>query len=212
MIVYGAPVSPFVRKVLAFASAKGLSLELKPANPFDPSPEFVALSPFRKIPAFTDGDFSISDSTAIVTYLEAKYPDKALLPADPAERARAVWFDEFSDTIFVSAAGTIFFNRIVAPVFLKQEGDLAAADKAEKEALPPILDYLEKETAGKQYLVGGKLSLADISVASPFVNLEHAGVKLDAGKYPNLTKWLNGILGSDYYSGWVEQERKQFAG
>jgi glutathione S-transferase len=117
MILYGSPISPFVRKVLVFAAEKGIELELVPVGIGDPNPAFNACSPFRKMPALSDGDFSISDSTAIVTYLEAKQPAPGLIPTDAQGRARTVWFDEFGDTIAASAAGKVFFNKIVAPRF-----------------------------------------------------------------------------------------------
>ena len=135
MMLFGAPVSPYVRKVLVYAAEKGLELPLTPVGLGDANPDFLAASPFRKMPAFSDGDFRISDSSAIVAYLEAKYPEPSLIPADPESRARVIWFDEFADTLLTSAAGPIFFNRIVAPKFMGQEGDLAAAAKAEAEAL-----------------------------------------------------------------------------
>ena len=91
MKLYGVSLSPYVRKVLIFAAEKGIELELKPVALGQPDPEFRAVSPFGKMPGFADGEFKISDSTAIVTYLEAKCPEPALFPADPAERARAVW-------------------------------------------------------------------------------------------------------------------------
>jgi glutathione S-transferase len=47
----------------------------------------------------------------------------------------------------------MFFNRIVAPVFLKRPGDLAAADAAEREELPRVLDYIESVAPeGRGYL------------------------------------------------------------
>ncbi|HMS21546.1 MAG TPA: glutathione S-transferase family protein, partial [Sphingorhabdus sp.] len=94
MILYGAPLSPYVRKVLAFVAEKGMKIELVPVGMGDPNPDFAACSPFRKMPGFRDGDFTISDSTAIVTYLEAKQPEPAMIPANAADRARTVWFDE----------------------------------------------------------------------------------------------------------------------
>ena len=70
----------------------------------------------------------------------------------------------------------MFFNRIVAPRFLGREGDLDAADKAECEELPPLLDYLEQVLPESGWLVEDRLTLADIAVASPLVNLGHLGV------------------------------------
>ncbi len=208
MIVYGAPVSPYVRKVMAYGAEKGLSLELVAVGIGDPNPEFRRASPFAKMPAFTDGDFAISDSTAIIAYLEAKHPSPSMIPADPENRARTVWFDEFADTILFSAAGPIFFNRIVAPMFLKQEGDMAAAEKAEKEALPPVMDYLESVIPESGFLVGDALSLADIAVASPFVNAAHCNVVPDAAKYPKLTAYLAAMHARPSFAVWIGRERK----
>ena len=63
MIVYGASLSPFVRKVLAFAAEKGIEVEHKPLGLGSDDPDFLEASPFRKIPGFRDGDFAISDSS-----------------------------------------------------------------------------------------------------------------------------------------------------
>ena len=70
MILYGSSFSPFVRKVLAYAAERGIEMELVQTRLDSADPEFLRASPFRKMPAFTDGDFAISDSTAIITYLE----------------------------------------------------------------------------------------------------------------------------------------------
>ena len=133
MIVYGSSFSPFVRKTLAVISEKGLTAEVKPVRFQDQDPAFRAASPFGKMPGFRDGDFTISDSTAIITYLEALHPEPALLPAEAKARARTIWFEEFGDTILVATMGKVFFNRIVSPTFLGQPGDLALAEMAEKK-------------------------------------------------------------------------------
>jgi glutathione S-transferase len=136
MIVYGASLSPFVRKVLVYGAERGLALDHQPLGIGSDDPGFLEASPFRKIPGFRDGDFAISDSSAIIHYLEAKYPERPLIPAEPRARARTIWFEEFSDTMLVACGGRMFFNRLVLPRFLGRPGDLDAADKAEREELP----------------------------------------------------------------------------
>src|SRR3954447_17521113 len=140
MIVYGSSLSPFVRKVLAYGAEKGIALECQPIGLGSDDLQFLEASPFRKMPGFRDGDFAISDSSAIIHYLEAKFPNPALIPAERKARARTIWYDEFADTILTGCGAKMFFNRIVAPRLFGRLGDLAAADKAEKEELPPILD------------------------------------------------------------------------
>ncbi len=205
MIVYGSSISPYVRKVLAFAAEKGIEVEAKPLGLNSDDPEFLEASPFRKIPAFRDGDFAISDSSAIVAYLDALKPEPALIPTEPKARARAIWYDEFADTI-VGACGTkMFFNRIVAPRFLKREGDMAVADKAEGEELPPILDYLERTIPASGFLVEDRLTLADIAVASPFANFRHLGLSCLEGR-PKLAAYVEAILSRPSFASWIVRE------
>ena len=171
MILYGSTMSPYVRKVAAYAAEKGIELELKPVGIGDPDPQFRAASPLGKMPALVDGDFGLADSSAIIHYLEARFPEPALIPADPQERGRTIWFEEWADTILCACGSKMFFNRIVAPRFLGRDGDLAIAEEAERHELPPLLDYLERVIPVNGFLVGGRLTLADIAVASPFANL-----------------------------------------
>src|SRR5579863_10234135 len=111
MKVFGGLPSPYVRKVALVLEEKGLPWELVLLSPNSDDPAFRACSPFGKIPGFTDGDFRLCDSTAIVAYLDAQYPDRPMLPTEPRARGRAVWFDEFTDTIFGASGLKIMFNR-----------------------------------------------------------------------------------------------------
>jgi glutathione S-transferase len=211
MIVYGSSLSPFVRKTLAYVSEKGIEVEVKPIGLASPDPDFAACSPFRKMPGFRDGDFAISDSTAIITYLEAKYPAPPLIPSEAKSRARTIWYEEFADTILIACMGKMFFNRVVAPKFLGREGDLAAADKAEKEELPPLLDYIERVMPGSGFLVDDRPTLADLAVASPFVNLEHLGVRVDAAKHPKTAAFVNTMHTRPSFARVIAKEKAFFA-
>jgi glutathione S-transferase len=207
MIVYGSSLSPFVRKVLAFAGEKGIDLELRPTGFPNHSDEFCEASPFRRMPALRDGDYTVADSSAIIHYLEAKHPEPPLIPADPQLRGRAIWYEEFADTILVTCGAKIFFNLVVAPRFLGRPGDLEAAKQAELNDLPPILDYLENVVPdGGGYLVGDRLTLADIAVASPFANFRHTKTKVDPDRYPRTVAFVDRILARPSFAPWIERE------
>lgn len=207
MIVYGASMSPFVRKVIVFAAEKGVEVEVRPVRFADEDPDFRAVSPFGKMPALRDGDVGLADSSAIVHYLEAKYPEPNLIPAEPELRGRTIWFDEFGDTILAGCGAKMFFNRIVAPFFLKRAGDEAAALSAEREELPKILDYLEKEVPDSGgFLVGDRLTLADLAVASPFANLIHLKLELDESRYPRTLAYVRSILDRPSFKTWIDKE------
>jgi glutathione S-transferase len=186
MKVYGFPLSPFVRKVLVAIHEKGLEAELVPSNPGQPDAEFLAVSPLGKIPAFRDGDFALADSTAIVTYLDVKYPDPALLPAAAEARGRAIWFEEVADTVLTPAGAPIVLNRFLRPRIFGVEADEAAAVAAE-EAIKKPLGYLES-AVGDEWL-DGAFSVGDIAVASVIRTLGYTGWTLDAAAYPRLAAW-----------------------
>ena len=211
MILFGVSMSPFVRKVLAYAAEKGIALELRQVGLGSTDPDFLAASPFRKIPALLDGDYMLADSSAIVQYLEASHPEPALLPADPKLRGKVIWFDEFSDTITVGCFGKLFFNRIVSPRFLGKPGNLEVADAAEATEMPPILAYLESVIPPSGFLVGDRLTLADLAVASPFVNLAHAGGMVDPATYPKLASYLAAILARPSFAAMVATEQRMLA-
>ncbi|MCW1427878.1 glutathione S-transferase family protein [Novosphingobium sp. JCM 18896] len=175
MQVFGGLPSPYVRKVALVLEEKGLPWNLKLLSPGSEDAEFRLASPFGKIPAFIDDDYRLADSTAIVTYIEAQYPEKPMLPADPRMRGRAMWFDEFTDTIFCASGLKIMFNRVVAPKFLKIPGNEDIALEGERE-LPRSLDYVESVVPESGWLLGEDFTLADISVASMFRTLAYVGI------------------------------------
>jgi glutathione S-transferase len=101
----------------------------------------------------------------------------------------------------------MFFNRIVAPRFFKRPGDENAAATAERDELPPILDYLETVVPDEGgFLVGDSLTLADIAVASPFANLGHLGCELDRERYPRTCAYVERILARPSFAPMIERE------
>jgi glutathione S-transferase len=188
MKVFGFPISPFVRKVHFVAAEKGIETEIVLANPREPSPEFQAASPFRKIPALQDGDYSLCDSTAIVTYIDAKHPANSIFPAQAEARGKAIWFEEFADTILTPAGAKVLFNRFVGPKLMGKPGDEAIAEQGLIE-LVPILAYLETQVPPEGWLVGADFSIADIAVACVFKSLSYIGMEPDATVHPVTAAW-----------------------
>lgn len=217
MIVYGSTLSPFVRKVMAFGAEKGLDFTLEAAGLGRGGPDFHEASPFGKMPGFRDPgadegkDFCISDSTAIITYLEAKFPEPNLIPTAPAARARTIWFEEFADTIFFASAAKIFAHRVLLPKILQRPCDESIAAAAEADELPGLLDYLEKVIPPSGFLVEDRITLADIAVCSPFVNLGHADLLIDPARWPKVAAYVNAILARPSFSPIVAEERAMVA-
>lgn len=192
MIIYGARPSPFVRKVIIFADEKGLSAEVMPGGFGQGGEAFAKASPFGKIPAFQDGDFLISDSSAIITYMDAVQPDPNLIPVEAKARARTIWYDEFGDTIIQAAGMPIVFNRMVAPL-VNMPQDLDAAARAETEKLPTVYDYLESVIPDSGFLVEDRFTLADIAVACPIITVNYCSSVLADGRWPKISAWLQSL-------------------
>ena len=189
MKLYGALLSPFVRKVAIVLAEKGLAYEARRGGPGTTDPEFLAVSPFAKIPVLDDDGFVLPDSTAIAVYLDAQYPEPALIPAAPQARGRAIWLDEFADTLLAEAAIKVQMSRIVGPRFLGRpvDEDMARAGEAE---LPRALDYLESVAPEAGWLLGTDFTLADISVGVALRAAEFVGCLGDAAARPRMAAWF----------------------
>lgn len=207
MQLYGSPLSPFVRKVVLFAAEKGITLDHnRRIGPQSFDPEFREVSPFGQIPGFRDGDYTLCDSSAIVAYLEAKYTEPNLIPTEAKARGLAVMFDEFADIRLFGCGRKMFWNRVVSPLFMGKPGDLTAADAAEADELPPILAYIDRIMPDSLFLVEDRLTLADIAVASPLVNLLHAGVDIDADKHPKLAAYQTAMFARPSFAATIAAE------
>lgn len=194
MQIIGSFVSPYVRKVLACLELKGLDYAVDPITPFFGNDEFSKLSPLRRIPVLIDGDLVLSDSSVICAYLDEAYGGYSLLPADPRNRARARWYEEYADTrlgdLFIWG---LFYPRIVHERVWGEPGDAARAERTLAEDVPPALDYLEGELPADGFLFGG-FGLADIALASFFVNARYAGFAVDAGRWPRTAGFVDRVL------------------
>ena len=192
LVLYGAGLSPFVRKAEVVLREKGIEFESEAIN--IPVPDwFKEISPAGKMPALRDRDIAkegpagvIPDSSAICAYLERAVPEPACYPKDPYGYGRALWYEEFADSELAGRIGMGIFRPVVFPMFAKQEPDIETARKTVTEDLPPLFDYLEGELQGREYLVGDVFSIADISIATQLVNLNLAVGIPTPERWPNL--------------------------
>ena len=215
LTVYGSNVSPFVRKVLVVLAEKGAEFTLDPVNPFSPPPDFADISPLKRIPVLRDSDVpepnTLPDSSVICDYLDRKFPNPPLYPGDAFARARAMWFEEYADTVLGQTVGPgLFFERIVKKL-LGQKPDEGVCAVTMNDKLPPLFDYLEKEIGGNAYLVGNAFSIADIGVCTMLVNMQHAGETVDARRWPKFAAYSANILARPSFAKCVEAESRFIA-
>jgi glutathione S-transferase len=187
----GSSISPFVRKVMVFMAEKGVPFEHEDVNPFAPPDGFRDISPLGRIPAFKHDDRVVNDSSVICRYVERLHPTPQFYPADPYLSARAEWIEEFMDGGFVPVAGAkVFLPLVLRPLMTGKEADETEPRQVIENELPPLYGYLDKQLGESEYFVGNTMSIADLSVASMFVNLRLAGEIPEARRWPRLHAFL----------------------
>lgn len=188
--IHGVPVSVHTRKVIVAALEKKIAHKVEPVIPFTPPPGWAQLSPTGKIPVAQDGDLTLRDSSVICAYLERVHPSPALYPAPPRDYAQALWLEEYADgTLFPQVVHGLFFQKVIRPGILKESTDAQAVERILGEALPRVFGYLEGAIAG-EYAAGSGFSIADIALASNFVNFHYLGYQIDAQAYPRLAAYF----------------------
>ena len=188
--IIGNTVSPYVRKVLAILTMKGIPFEIDPIVPFFGNDEFAKLSPLRRIPVLIDGDVVLNDSSVIAQYLEETYPYPSILPATAGARGQARWLEEYAD----SRLGDVFIWKgfgavVVAPAIFGAPRDLDAFRKHLDTEVVEVMDYLESITPAVGFFCG-PFGLADISVAVMFKGMEYARWTPEAARWPRVAAWL----------------------
>lgn len=159
------------------------------------SPEFLAVSPRGKVPALRDGDYVLTESLAIMAYLDRKYPDPALFGGTAAETGR-IWrvIAEFESYLSPSA------SRVILPLFRGQAEAKAADIKDAVGTVHTELKMLDDAVRDRDWLAGGSVSAADIAVHPALETMlraagKPAAVPLDLGllpfaqSYPALDAW-----------------------
>lgn len=169
MKLYSGPVSLFSRKVEIALYEKGLAFErigvaFSQTKGYAPKhPDVLALNPKGQVPVFTDGDLSLYDSTVIIEYLEDSYPEPALYPRDPRERARCRLLDVFADEIMLAPLRFLMHRTEPKPEDLER---WEAKELKAREAEPALADHfaaLDRQLQGRDYLCNA-FSAADIAV------------------------------------------------
>jgi glutathione S-transferase len=192
--------SPWAWRVQLALEEKGLPYEAK-LHSFSAGdlkkPEYLAINPHGKVPVLEDGNAALYESQAIVEYLEEKYPQRPLLPSDPAARAQTR-IEELECTVYMNDA----FRGLAQIAFFTPEDKRDPKTMADRRSdVRAELARLEARGAarGGDFLMGSSLSRAD-TTWTPFVEIAgRAGVKLDAAETPWLAAWQERMRARDSF-------------
>lgn len=148
------------------------------------TPQFLALNPFGQVPVIQDGDVTLSDSNAIMVYLEGRYAPGQWLPRDPVAQARVHrWLSV--------AAGPLAFGPAAARVInlFKRPDDPADAQLRARN----LFKLMEQQLGATAFLAGERETLADVALYSYTVTAPEGGVSLEP--FPLIRRWLAQVEG-----------------
>jgi len=169
LIVYEHPLSPYAQKVKIALDEKSVPYETKmpvAIGSGQPDNEFLKANPRGEVPALIDGDVRLFDSTIILEYIEDKWPKPALLPPEPADRAKARTIEEVMDTHFEPINWGLGELRW----FKRAEGERARTIEAHASAQARgLYTWLTRQLGSHEWFGGKTFGWADLSVV-PYLN------------------------------------------
>lgn len=181
--LYHSPRTRSVR-ILWLLEELGVPYELKTLR-FTPeeikSPEYKKLNPLGKVPAMLDGDVAMFESGAMLQYILEKYGNGRLEPkAGTPERAKFLQWIHFAEATAMPP-----LSDMAQHMFFRPEADRIPAMVADgRQRFGLVLDALEAELAGKNFLLGDEFSAADIMMGYTLMVSRMFGILTDA--HPNV--------------------------
>lgn len=169
-------ISPACRKIRLALNEKGLKYDLAVEKEWERREAFLSLNPAGEVPVLEDeNDIVVSDSQAIIEYLEETYQDTPLLPKEPKDRAEIRrlmgWFDhKFQREVTDNLVDEKIMKRLT-----RTGTPNTAAIRAGHHNIHYHLDYISYLTERRSWLGGEEFSLADISAAAQLSAVDYLG-------------------------------------
>jgi glutathione S-transferase len=172
LTLYDADRCPYCARVRIVLAEKGLEHETVVVDLDDRPGWIYEKNPLGRVPVLEEDAFVLPESAVIMEYLEDRYPEPPLWPADPAERA----------------AGRLLverFDQLSRPYYALRRGEEDALPRLDNE-----LAGLDDLLAGRPFLTGRQFGLADAAYLPWILRAESSlGVDLDA--HPALAEWVD---------------------
>jgi glutathione S-transferase len=185
--IWGRVTSSNVKKVLCVADELKIPYErIEAGGKFGivDTPEYRKLNPNGRVPTIEDGGYVLWESNSIMRYLAMKYGGAALYPAEPATRASVDRWLDWQLSVMVPADVPIFFGTIRTPPDKHDKAAIAAGAKK----LAEVHKILDAALEGKSYLVGDRLTLADIALGM-YAHRYYANPYFEKAEFPHMKAW-----------------------
>lgn len=169
------------------------------------APEYLALNPRGKVPAIRDGEYTLTDSLAIMAYLDRKFPEPPLFGRSD-EEAGHIWKSIMEFECYALPPAM----RIILPIFFGGDQEKAEDIRAAAVELEPELKGWDSILELRDWLVGDSITAADVAVF-PFIEVllrcagkdipvaRDLGLTPFANRYPALDAWRARVMAMPGY-------------
>ncbi|MEH1889664.1 MAG: glutathione S-transferase family protein [Nostoc sp.] len=196
LILYGTPVSTYVRTVRLLLESAGVDYTLKKIDIFNgenQSAEYLSKNPFGKIPTLeVDGEL-LYETAAITEYLNIVFAAHKFSPSEPMLQARMRQIIAIIDSyLYAPAIKTIVIERLIVP----SQGGKTDSDLVKKALTPAqrAVEAIESLAVASPYLLGSEVSIADFYLIPIFIylsqTLEFEAITVQT---PKLRSWWDEV-------------------
>jgi glutathione S-transferase len=189
MHLYYHPISSNARRVTMVADHLGIKLDLIEINLANAGDRrrLAEVNDNSKIPVLMDEDFVLWESCAIMQYLADCAPGQTIYPLDPIARADVNRWMFWASQHFAPAIGVIVWENVWKKLVTGVDTDPIELERGNRD-LARFAPVLDAHLAGRDWLCGEAVTLADYATAAPLMYLERAGLPVE--QYHNLMAWF----------------------
>ena len=192
MKLYAFPPSPRARKPMAVAHHLGLPFELVLVDLLkgeQKKPEYLKLNPNGRMPTLVDGDFVLWESNAILQHLASKKPG-TLMPQDERGRALVAQWLLWDMAHWDAANAILLFENLIKKLVGAGAPDPARVKEGE-EKFGQVAAVLDAQLAGREWVLGDKISIVDFALAAPLHYAEYC--RIPVASHANIRNWYSRI-------------------
>ena len=162
--VYSAPNTRAIRVIWVLEEI-GAKAEIKsmPYPPRKHAPDYAAVNPTGMVPLLIDGEVRLSESMAICDYLATKHGSPLVVPPDDPERPQFLQWLWYGESTLMTPLSRLNIVRQAE----RKGPEIDAVIAGARDSIADRLKTLEQRLEGRDFLVAGRLTLADVSVSYP---------------------------------------------
>jgi len=169
--LYDADRCPYCARVRIALAEKGIEYQTVEVDLDDRPAWIYEKNPLGRVPVLEEDTFVLAESAVIDEYLEERYPEPALWPPDPAERA-------------LGRLLVFRFDELSRPYYALRRGEDGAAERLDVQ-----LALLDRLLQSQRFLSGRDFGLADIAYV-PWILRARDRMDVDLSRFEALTAWV----------------------